>query len=749
MTTLIDQLPLPVPSRTDPANFSVRADNFLGELPDFATQINALATELNAIGTQVEANKTAAQTAETNAQASAFAAAGSANNAALNTGAALWVSGNSYSGGALVYSPLTSRTYRRKVAGAGTTDPSLDATNWAPVILEVTTGYPTCKPSLNLDFANSKVLDSRITFLRNSTATYYDGKTQHKAEENLFTYSEEFDNAIWTKFNTTVTANATTDPFGLATAETLVESATTNWHGLYQLFPCVVGNQYTLSVYAKYNNRQFLQLSFSTTGFNSTHYANFDIQGGTVGTVGAGATASISSVGNGWYRCSITCNPVSSQSGSAGKITIVTASNAAFDQSYAGSTSNSVIIFGAQMEVRSSVGAYVKTQGYPVTKYVSTLLTAPADTPRFDHDPITRESKGLLFEEAQVNQITYSEDFSNAAWIKSGVSIGTATGLLECAPDGTLSAQRLIETASNTTHLMYRSFTPSSGVTYTFSVYLKAFQRRYAWLTLSFTGGGRFGFDLINGTLTTGTIPSSQARIEHVGNGWYRCSIWVTATSTAAGEIQIGLDGDADPVSSITYVGDGYSGIWAWGAQFEDAAKFPSSYIKTTASLVTRQGDYAAITGTNFSSWFNQDEGAFVVDFTPRQEMLPSYYSNYIFVVSNTLDAERLDCRLRADNSKLGFVAVHNGVTSAASVGASYVLGNNYRAAVSFNNTSYSYAFSTGNYEEDLNVQAVTGSTRLVLGSYSQNSASARGWIKRLVFYPRSLSQSEMLSVTY
>lgn len=749
MTTLIDQLPLPVPSRTDPANFSVRADNFLGELPDFATQINALATELNAIGTQVEANKTAAQTAETNAQASAFAAAGSANNAALNTGAALWVSGNSYSIGALVYSPLTSRTYRRKIAGAGTTDPSLDATNWTPVILEVTTGYPTCKPSLNLDFANSKVLDSRINFLRNSPATYYDGKTQHKAEENLFTYSEEFDNAIWTKFNTTVTANATTDPFGLATAEALVETTTNDWHGVYQFFPCAATQQYTLSVYAKYNNRSFLQLSFSNVGFNSTCYANFNIQTGVIGTVGAGATAYIDFVGNGWYRCSITSTAVTSQATTAGKITIVTASNSAFDQQYTGSTSNSTIIFGAQMEVRSSVGAYIKTQGYPLTKYVSTLLSASADTPRFDHDPITRESKGLLFEEVQVNQITHSEDFSNAAWVKVNTSVGVGTGLQNCAPDGTFSAQRLIESANTDLHYVHRSFTPSNGVTYTFSVYLKAFQRRYAWIGLGFAGGGRVGFDLISGTITNGTIPTSQAKIENVGDGWYRCSIWVTATSTASGQVQIGMDGDSDASTSVSYTGDGYSGIWAWGAQLEDTAKFPSSYIKTTSTVAARQGDYALISGTNFSSWFNQNEGSFVVDFTPRQEMLPSYYSNYIFVVSNTLDAERLDCRLTSNTAKLAFSAVHNNTLSAASVGASYTLGNNYRAAVSFNNTSYSYAFSTGNYEEDLNVQTVTGSTRLVLGSYSQNNASARGWIKRLVFYPKALSQTELLSVTY
>src|SRR6056300_871074 len=80
------------------------------------------------------------------------------------------------------------------------------------------------RPSLNLDFANSKVLDPRITFTRGSNATYYDGYTSVKAEENLVRDSQDFDNSDWTKSNTTITANSTTAPDGTTTAETLTET---------------------------------------------------------------------------------------------------------------------------------------------------------------------------------------------------------------------------------------------------------------------------------------------------------------------------------------------------------------------------------------------------------------------------------------------------------------------------------------------------------------------------------------------
>lgn len=744
----VDQLPLPVPSRTDPTNFSPRADNFLGALPEFASDLNALATEVNAIGTEVEADKIAAEAAASSAQGSAFAASGSANLAAANAGAQLWVSGTTYSVGVLVYSPLNARTYRRKIAGAGTTDPSLDSTNWTPVINEVQTGYPNSKPTLNLDFANSKVLDSRITFARNSTANYYDGKTYFKAEENILTYSEDFSNAIWTKNATTVTSNSTIDPFGLTTADTLVETATTAAHYIIQEPVSVVsGNSYTFSIYVKYNTKAFVQLGFSTSGFASNSYANFNIQTGVLGTVGAGTTANIVSAGNGWYRCSITCVSNATNSSSGVFVTTLTSATSVRLESFAGSTSNSVYLFGADLEQSSTLGAYTPTTTLGICKYQMKLVSATANQPRFDHDPITGESKGFLLEEVQTNALTYSEDFTNAVWEKSNVSILNNNAALIMSPDGTLSAQKLIENTSNSSHNLYKAYTATNGVTYTFSIYAKASQRRYLWAGSTHSGGGRLGFDLIAGIVLAGTLPSTNARIEHVGNGWYRCSFWFTATASASGYIEFGLDGDASPTLA-TYPGDGYSGVYIWGAQLEDASKFPSSYIKTTASTATRLADYALISGTNFFSWFNQAEGSFVTDFTPIQDCITSYYSNYIFSVSDTTNFNRIDYRLDAPSNGPRYIISRNNTAITTSNPLAYSLLSNYVSAISYGNNSYKYCHNSANYEEDTNMSSAYGMQRIVIGTYAQNNASARGWLKRLTYYPKSLSQSEMQSVT-
>lgn len=118
--------PPTAPSRADTSTFVARADGWVAWLESEATDIG-----------------TAAQAAYTNAveaQASASAAA----TAAATAGAALWVSGTTYAIGDVRKSPATGLAYRRLTAGAGTTDPSADTTNWvlgvaaAPQLIEVT-----------------------------------------------------------------------------------------------------------------------------------------------------------------------------------------------------------------------------------------------------------------------------------------------------------------------------------------------------------------------------------------------------------------------------------------------------------------------------------------------------------------------------------------------------------------------------------------------------------------------------------
>ena len=121
------------PSRQDPANFADEADAFLGALPDFGDEANALASYVDGVAATVDTDATAAAVSASAASTSATNAANSATaaaNSAASAGGVLWVSGTSYAVGFVVYSPIDFQNYRCIQATSGTTDPSLDETNW-------------------------------------------------------------------------------------------------------------------------------------------------------------------------------------------------------------------------------------------------------------------------------------------------------------------------------------------------------------------------------------------------------------------------------------------------------------------------------------------------------------------------------------------------------------------------------------------------------------------------------------------
>lgn len=128
----ITPLPTP-PSRNDPTNFSTRADAFMAALPAFATETNATAVEVDndRIASAASASSAATQVGLAAAQVTLAEAAAASAVASANV--TKWVSGTTYTEGAVVWSPSNYLTYRRKTTGGGTTDPSSDSTNWAQV----------------------------------------------------------------------------------------------------------------------------------------------------------------------------------------------------------------------------------------------------------------------------------------------------------------------------------------------------------------------------------------------------------------------------------------------------------------------------------------------------------------------------------------------------------------------------------------------------------------------------------------
>jgi hypothetical protein len=190
-----------------------------------------------------------------------------------------------------------------------------------------------------------------------------------------------------------------------------------------------------------------------------------------------------------------------------------------------------------------------------------------------------------LVELVPYNLLTYSEQLSN--W--TNINNVTVTENVETAPNGTLTASRINETAVTNVHRLFLNPTVSANK-HTYSVYLKAGTRNWAFLRLDglFTEQ-RTWFDIQNGTIGT-TNGDHIASIENVGNGWYRCSVSIAGTTYDT--TPLAILGLADANGVISYAGDVNKYIYAWGAQLV-AGTLPKDYQKTETRLNIPRLDYS------------------------------------------------------------------------------------------------------------------------------------------------------------
>ena len=536
--TIIPPLTNKPPSRANPAAFPTDGDSFLNDLPGVVSGVNTVATELNTWNAEVETFKNQASSSQTNAANSSATSLTQARNAAASM-VSLWVSGTTYSAGQIVYSNVDGREYKRITAGAGTTDPSSDTINWEPLGWEYITNYPDIRPTLDLNFAGSQTVDPRITFTRNSIATYF-------------------------------------DKFGV-------------------------------------------------------------------------------------------------------------------------------------------------------------MQTAGVNQPRIDYDPVTGECKGLLIEGQRTNLLTYSEQFDNAVWTKSIVTV-SANAVI--APDGTISADKLVATTTANQHSLVS--TDVAAGTYTWSVYMKAGELTRGVLSCYDGTSYKVGtvFDLSAGTVVSQQAGSTST-ITSVGNGWYRCTVTATlAASSQFGGFQIrpnlgGQFGENAP-------GNGFSGIYIWGAQLE-AGSFPTSYIPTTVAQVTRAADSASMTGTNFSSWYRQGEGSYLLEFS----IIGASLEDRVHCTLAETGAHDVFSSISSRNYNLSFVtAIYSGSTLQATAG-------------SFNIAPHSKLKTSVGFKSDSCIGATQGvlsvqdnTVQLPTPSALRFPSTGCNHISRFVHYPKRLPNQVLQAIT-
>lgn len=199
----------------------------------------------------------------------------------------------------------------------------------------------------------------------------------------------------------------------------------------------------------------------------------------------------------------------------------------------------------------------------------------------------------IQIETAEENLNTYSQDFSQADWVKVACPV-TSNALT--APDGTLTAEKLVPTTDNTEHYIINSTMSFDGLSvYEMSVYAK--QGEYNSIRLSLPNALFAGNPIIDYNLAAGTLNEIggivDSGIEPAANGYYRC--WATATSDAAGSGWMRVYAHNGTAS---FAGDGSSGVYAWQAQLSKRL-VPGSAVLSGAVATTR--------AANTFTWLSAD----------------------------------------------------------------------------------------------------------------------------------------------
>jgi hypothetical protein len=352
-----------------------------------------------------------------------------------------------------------------------------------------------------------------------------------------------------------------------------------------------------------------------------------------------------------------------------------------------------------------------------------------------DYNPSTLSALGFLIEEQRTNLLLYSAEFDNAAWGKSSCTITANT---VTSPDGTTTGDTLTTTvAGGAMNQTTQAF--SAGSTVNVTVFAK--KNTSNFLRMELGGLVNCWFNLNTGATATnsagsGNVLFSAKSIQAINNGWYRCVLTVTTTTvTTLGVLLFATDTDGN-TSSIN------SSIYLWGAQAEVGA-FATSYIATTTAAATRLVDDAQITGTNFSGWYNQSAGTFVVN-----AAIPILASNRgpLHIDDGTTNNRVL---MRDGSSGLldNRILV-GGVTQCNLESGNTITANVFfKAAFAFTLNDAASAFNGGNLLTDAALTIPTVD-RMRIGDGAANPSSRGCRIKTLSYYRSRLSNASLQSLT-
>ena len=505
---------------------------------------------------------------------------------------------------------------------------------------------------------------------------------------NLVQYSETFASPWGALSGASVSANTAVSPNGQNTAATFSVTSTA-FSGFIQTLG---SNAQNISIYAKKDTLDYLWIvdeSISAIG------ASYNLATGAVTYTASGHTATIESVGNGWYRCTIS-HPTNGWEYM--QFGLSNASNSGSSPS-----GGNAYIWGAQAVEGSSALDYLPT-------------TDRLDVARIDY---SSGSGALLVEPQRTNLVTYSSSFDN--WVNAG---GTVTSNTTTAPDGKITADTL-------TGARFQSGFASNQ--YTASCFAKKVDGDNLFqLRLDVPSTVSAVFNLNIGTVVS--VPSGySATITAFENGWYLCSI-TTPPSTAISNFVII---SASASASSTFV---------WGAQME-LGSYPTSYIPTQAATVTRNAD--VISKTGISSLINSEEGVLYAEikgFISQDTIEPNRY----ITLTNGTSNERVSLLLGGNLNQLRAIIYSSTQSMNLSFTTSLTDVKQYnKLAVKYKSGDYAFFVNGVKIGGSIITNAFPSNTLTKLSfDIGDGTQQFRGYAKGVIVYNTALTDAELATLT-
>jgi hypothetical protein len=412
---------------------------------------------------------------------------------------------------------------------------------------------------------------------------------------------------------------------------------------------------------------------------------------------------------------------------------------------------------------RNGTASYIDENG--IVKF------APPNEPRFDHNPVTKESRGFLIEESKTN----NNRVAGQEW-----KVETATGWAqnnwkkehypsETAPDGLTNTTLMYPNTDNDTHYSYINHAGNSYTgRRTISCWFKNLSSTIYYPQLRIFGAGSGKAHAVftltgNGSVTSGGNAKEAATITPYPNGWYRCTLsWSYNSGHYGGGIVITNDSSTE-LPSFTGNSDKTKGFLAWGFQDETGGSngnFPTSFIPSDGAaapadtMITpgRGADYAFIEDQHFTDLYNVAEGTFLVkgsvdDLTTSNQPMwgvekSSNRSGYFNVIGYRVgggSSGYTAAWYNNNGSTSAFVNINTGVT----VGTPFVTAFGYK----LNDMAASTDGSTPSTDTSASITNDGEYNRFTLGSYHYDAMSV-GHIQRAVYYRQRLTNTQLKNIT-